>query len=105
MLKQKDVNVAKTLYSPSEEVMEMVTKICELFDKNNWTIVQIDGKVSFDDLDVLSLEREDSHSAMLVHWRPDRRYTNQRDPFCSAFILKPYELRILYDYVRDKIAS
>ena len=85
---------ARQLYKPSQKVEQLVLEICDLFDKPQSNGVTING-LRFDSnflelcgLNVKEVVREDSHSALLIHWFPRYDISKVRDPFCSAFILR-----------------
>ena len=92
---EEQIAQARQLYKPSQKVERLVLEICDLFDKPQSNGVTING-LRFDSnflelcggLNVKEVVREDSHSALLIHWFPRYDISRQRDPFCSAFILR-----------------
>ena len=110
-MNEKLLTLERTLYRPTPKVEGLVLKLCELFDKplnNGITITYLSFKPNFlklGDLMVKSIERENSHSAILVHWYPNKTISTKNDPFCSAFILTPKELSKLYDAMKETFKS
>lgn len=88
------LKTARQLYKPSDEVVNMVANICAFLDKKGANGLRFDSTLMLGDLQVEWIEREDSHSALLVHWYPHNSYK-----FCSAYALKEDELKILYETV------
>lgn len=93
-MKQEHIAIARQLYKPTPKVEQLVLEICDLFDKplpNGVTIdvLRFNGSyLTIGGLSVSFIEREHSHSGILVHWEPKYDISNRKDPYCSAFILR-----------------
>ena len=93
------------LYKPTSLVIKLVNKICKelenrgygfgdrFFMPKQFTI----GKPA---LTMLSMEREDSHCQLLIHWKPDFDVSTSTDPYCSGFILRPNSLMKILNYIQ-----
>jgi len=86
--------IARTLYHPKSGVEEVVDKMCELFDSHKLHNFTFQHPFRIGDLAVKSVEREKSHSAILIHWEAD--HSTKSDPFCSAYILTLEEINAIY---------
>ena len=114
LLNGQEVNhleTAKLLYHPSKKVETIVTNLITLFDTplpNGVKVTEITfehNALPLCGLQVKSVEREDSHCAILVHWYPNYSISTTSDPFCSAFILKYNSLQKLYKEVKKAFDS
>jgi len=88
--------IARTLYRPKSGVEEVVDKMCELFDSHRLHNFIFQHPFRIGDLAVKSVEREKSHSAILIHWEADHNVSTKSDPFCSAYILTLEEINAIY---------
>lgn len=94
----------KQIYNPQKGVEKVVIKICQLFDtRKELNKVRFDHKFKLGGLTVKSVEREHSHSAILVHWKPDFKVSTTSDPFCSAYVLTLKEVNKLYNELKKII--
>ena len=98
-----DKEIARQLYRPQWGVEEVVAKMCDLFDKSSINGVRFDTTFKLGGMSVKLVEREHSHSAILVHWEPDFRISTTSDPFCSAYILTLREVNKLYKELEKRI--
>lgn len=104
---KQHLKIARSLYKPSKKQEALVTAITDLFDKplpNGVVVTELEFEkkfLNFNDLSVRKVEREHSHSAILVHWYPNHNVSTKNDPFCSAFILEPNELSKLYNVIAE----
>ena len=100
-----ELKLARQLYHPTKKTEELVIKIANLFDKpinNNVKVTDVSFKENYlniGDLSVKTIERENSHSMILIHWFPNHNISTKKDPFCSAFVLKTNELKKIYTEV------
>ena len=92
--------IAKTLYRPQSGVEEVVDKMCELFDSHRLHNFTFQHPFKIGDLSVKSVEREKSHSAILIHWEADHNVSTKSDPFCSAYILTLEEINAIYSELK-----
>jgi hypothetical protein len=100
-----DKEAARLLYRPKKGVEEVVAKMCDLFDKSSCNGVRFDSTFKLGGTSVKFVEREHSHSAILVHWEPDFRVSTTSDPFCSAYILTLREANKLYKELEKNISN
>lgn len=98
-----DKEAAKLLYRPQKGVEEVVDKMCDLFDKSSCNGVRFDSTFKLGGVSVKFVEREHSHSAILVHWEPDFSISTTSDPFCSAYILTLDEVTTLYNKLKETL--
>lgn len=101
-MEEEDLAIAMVLYRPTEKVKALVLELAALFDNplpNGVVIDSITFKpraLKIGGLYVKKVEREHSHSAILIHWEPYQGNSNLHDPFCSAFTLRHNSLKKLY---------
>jgi hypothetical protein len=94
----------ETLYHPTKEVKELVTKVCELFDKSIVNGIRLDSnRLAINELKVKSVVRVDNHCMVEIHWYPDYNISTQSDPFCSIFSLTYEEITKIYDFLKEKL--
>lgn len=102
-------HIVNHLYRPSTLVKGIVKDIiCELKSKgySYGDVIKIDGvgcKVS--KINIRSIELEDSHCQLLIHWVPNFHISTLHDPMCSAFILRYNSLKKLLRYVKNNIEN
>ena len=93
------------LYQPTQLVISLIDEICKELDKRGYgygdKFTMPEGfRIGKPALTMLSMEREDSHCHLLIHWKPDFKISTKRDPFCSAFILRPNTLKKILKHIR-----
>ena len=105
------LNAARQLYHPTSKVEKKVLEMVNLFDtplqnkRGAITITSLSFKKDFikiGDLSVKKVERENSPSAILIHWYPIPHLSNKTDVYCSAFVLSEKELKLIYNKVKGQ---
>lgn len=109
---KRQIAQATLLYKPSPNVERLVLEICDLFDKpqrNGVTLNEIQFDSNFlklcGGLNVKKVVRENSHSALLIHWFPRFDISSVSDPFCSAFTLRYNSLMKLKRTVEEVLST
>ena len=96
MTEQQIKEMRAKLYKATPLKMQLVDELISVI-KNCFHGVETNG-IRFDStfkvggLYLKSLDL-DEISGVLIHWEPDFKISTQSDPYCSAYILKPREIR------------
>jgi hypothetical protein len=109
-MKQEHLEIARVLYKPTPQVEELVLKLCDLFDTPLANGVTVDslsfnkGALRLCGFSVKKIVRGGQHCGIEIHWYPNFGISSNKDPFCSAFVLRYNSLSKLYREV-DKALS
>ena len=97
-LKQTRVQLYKATPLKLQLVDELTSKIKKCFgNKIETTSIGLDvEKLKMIEIDPQRI------GGVLVHWYPKPKVSTQQDPYCSAYILKPCEIRKIIYHI-DKI--
>ena len=104
-LKQTRVQLYKATPLKLQLVDELTSKIKKCFgNKIEITSIGLDvEKLKMEGLSVKMIEIDPQKiGGVLVHWYPKPKISTQQDPYCSAYILKPCEIRKIMYHI-DKI--
>ena len=104
-LKQTRVQLYKATPLKLQLVDELTSKIKKCFgNKIETTSIKFDTeKLKMEGLSVKMIEIDPQKiGGVLVHWYPKPKISTQQDPYCSAYILKPCEIRKIMYHI-DKI--
>lgn len=96
--------MAMKVYNPSQAQVSGVDKILKLLESKNVLGVRFDDsqiRPKIGDLKMVQVEMVKDHSVLLVHWEPMPSLSRQADPCCSAYILRPEELDIIYETLNN----
>ena len=100
MTKEELTKTRVQLYKPTPSQLQLVDELANtiktLFD--NVETTSVDFKKAYlkldDNMSVKSVEIDPQEiSNVLIHWYPQFDKSNTSDPFCSAYILTPKEIR------------
>lgn len=114
MITKLQLQTAKQLYHPTSKVEKKVLEMVNLFDtplqnkRGAITITSLSFKKDFikiGDLSVKKVERENSPSAILIHWYPIPHLSNKTDVYCSAFVLSEKELNKIYKEINKQFKN
>lgn len=98
-LKTLRVKLYKATPLKLDLVDQLISTIKNCFHGVETNEIRFDSTFKVDGLYLKSLNI-DEISGVLVHWEPDFKISTQSDPYCSAYILKPKEIRRLIDKVK-----
>ena len=104
-LKQTRAQLYKATHLKLQLVDELTSKIKKCFgNKIEITSIGLDvEKLKMEGLSVKMIEIDPQKiGGVLVHWYPKPKISTQQDPYCSAYILKPCEIRKIMYHI-DKI--
>lgn len=91
-LRETRVKLYKATPLKLDLVDELISAIKNCFHGVETNSIRFDSTFKVGGLYLKSLNL-DEISGVLVHWEPDRKVSRQYDPYCSAYILTPRELR------------
>ena len=91
-LKELRVKLYKATPLKLDLVDELISAIKNCFHGVETNGIRFDSTFKVGGLYLKSLNL-DEISGVLVHWEPDYKVSRQSDPYCSAYILTPRELR------------
>lgn len=91
-LKALRVKLYKATPLKLDLVDELISTIKNCFHGVETNGIRFDSTFKLGDNYVKLLEL-DELSGVLVHWEPDFGISTQSDPYCSAYILEPREIR------------
>lgn len=107
MMKQELMNLRMKIYKPSSLKLKLVDELIPLIKHcfgnqvETTNIGFVNNHFSLGKLFVKSIEiNEEDISRVLIHWQPNYNISNQRDPFCSVYMLTSQEIKKLINKIK-----
>jgi hypothetical protein len=103
-MERSKLEIAKKLYKPTEYKLGLVLMIEFILNRYCNGKVDLSGKnitVTKDKLAIKTIEVENSHCAILIHYEPNYYYSTNDDPYGSIFTLNTNSIIKILNIIKN----